>query len=383
MYITFVVFLSIFFIFAFILYLLNICIKQIKNSVLTKIKNIFIYFSLIIALILIFSFFIKLNFQTQIVINNSEIINIALLSYIFTNSWIITFFIIIMLFSPIRIFYIIQKFYTNKTLWIQYLKKYLLYGTLAILSCTLIYAFSDVDSIFFNNTFSQINVENIVCNQNMVSTYNNLKNIINIIFKGQWTGWIYITYFLILIIISILIIKFKKIHKLNFNIMFKLSNNLWSFTIPMAFSSLICSITLNYQSFIFRNLILTLIISLFIFISYLIYLIFKKYQNKNILNKFNSGVLLPIFFISYLAISNNNLFHESFLININFWITLYIGSFINGLLHFENNQNITLSKFNLSYLTPLVCSGINTSPLLYISQFLDWGLKLNNKISIF
>ncbi len=385
MFIAFVVFLSFFLFASFVIYFLNIfTTKQIRNTVFIKIKNGFIFFSLFLALILIIAFFGKLNFDLKMMINNVDILNISLLSNIFINSLIMTFFIIIIIFAPWRIFYIMQNFYNNNNLWKQYFKTFLLYGTLAILSCSLIYAFSNFNDIFFNNVFNQINI-NINCDQNMILIYNNLKNIINIMFKSQWVGWIYIGYFLIITILCLVIIKIKNIRNFNFskfNLIFRLSNNLWAFTIPMGFSSLICSITLNYQSFIFRNLILLLIISTFMLISYFIYLIFKQYKNDKVLKQFNIGVLLPIFYISYLAISNNDLYSENILNNFNFWITLYLGSFINGMFHFENNQNVILSKLNLSYFTPIVCSGVNTSSLLYTSLFLDWGLRLNNKICI-
>lgn len=52
-------------------------------------------------------------------------------------------------------------------------------------------------------------------------------------------------------------------------------------------------------------------------------------------------------------------------------------------MHFEKNQNIPISKYNLSFLTPYVSSGINTSPLIYLNSLFDLYLKYQNKYLIF
>ena len=238
--------------------------------------------------------------------------------------------------------------------------------------------------MFFDNTFNQI-INNNQIDSNLLNVYANIKNIINLLFKNNWTNWIYIAYFIGLIILAYIIVKIKCIYTSSFKFdkYFKLTNNISIITIPIAFSSFLITILLNYESFFVRIGILFLIICLFLIFSIIIYAIFKNYKNNSKLIHFNSGVITPIIFVIYLAISNDKLFISNILANINFWFALIIGSFINGILHFSKNQNTTFSKYNLSYLTPIVVSGINTSPLTYIGDIVELSYKLHNKISLY
>lgn len=381
MFISFVIFLILLILLSLFWYFFNFFNRN-YSFLFKKIKNWMTYSSLVISIVLVIIYISVFNFNQNNILNNNDTINISLLSYIFTNSLIISFFIIILLSVPVRSLLIAYKFYNDKSLFWKYLKKYLLYGTIAILSCLIIYAFNNLSAIFFDHTFNKIDSNNIYDN-NLYQAYLSLKNIINIIFKSKWLGWIYIGYHILLLIFAFIWITKKNIYfyHIKCRSLIKYSNNLSIFTIPMAFSGLVSTLLLNYQSLIFRILILFLIITFFLFISLFI---FKLSIKKNMYNliTFNSGVIMPIFLIAYLAISNNYIFNLSILLNLNFWICLFIGSYINGMFHFDNDQNITLSKFNLSYFTPYVCSGINTSPLTYISPLIEYIFKLHNNISI-
>lgn len=384
MYIAFLTFFSLFFIISIFFYLF----RNIKNNypIWNKkwTKNLFMYFTLIVAIILIIIANITTHINKESFYNNIEILKMAIIAYITTNSLILTFFFIIILFAPIRIFYITKQIYLNKSVLFNYLKRFLIYGSLAICSCLIIYSFQNIDSIFFNNDFNLVHPDAKI-NKELLKIYLDIKMLLNNLLKLEWTGWVYIGYFIICFIISYCILYFKfSIYNLKPHKIFKWANNLTYFLIPIGFAAIVSTCILNYQSFIYRILILLLIFLIFFILTFIIYHIFKnKYKYNSSSIYFLKGAIYPIFFIAYLSMSTQKLFQADLIWNINFWFCLYVGSIINGLMHFEKNQNIPISKYNLSFLTPYVSSGINSSPLIYLNSLFDIYLKYQNRYLIF
>lgn len=384
MYIAFLTFFSLFFVISIFLYLF----KNIKNNYLIWnkkwTKNLFMYFTLLVAIIFIIIANITTHINKENFYNNAEILKMTIIAYITTNCLILTFFFIIMLFAPIRIFYITKQIYQDKSILFNYLKRFLIYGSLAICSCLIIYSFQNIDAIFFNSDFNLVPLD-VNINKELLKIYLDIKMLLNNLLKLEWTGWVYISYFIICFLISYCVLYFKfSIYISRDYKIFKWANNLNYFTIPIGFSAIVSTCILNYQSFIYRILILLLILFIFFILTFIIYHIFKnKYRNKSYSIYFLKGAIYPIFFIAYLSISTQQLFQVDLGWNINFWFSLYIGSIVNGLMHFEKNQNIPISKYNLSFLTPYVSSGINTSPLIYLNSLFDLYLKYQNKYLIF
>lgn len=385
MYIAFLTFFSLFFLISTFFYLF-VNIKNNNLSIWNKKRtlNLFMYFTLIIAIILIIIANITTNINKESFYNNIEILKMAIIAYATTNSLILTFFFIIILFAPIRIYYITKQIYFNKSVLLNYLKRFLIYGTLAICSCLIIYSFQNIETIFFNNDFNLVQ-PNIKINKDLLEIYLNIKMLLNNLLKLEWTGWVYIGYFLICFLISYCILYFKfSIYNLKPHKIFRWTNNFTYFLIPIGFSAIVSTCILNYQSFIYRILILFLTLFIFFIFTFIIFQIFKnKYSNKYYSIYFLKGAIYPIFFIAYLAMSTQKLFHANIALNVNFWFCLYIASIINGIMHFEKNQNIPISKYNLSFLTPYVSSGINSSPLIYLNSLFDLYLKYQNKYLIF
>lgn len=336
------------------------------------IKKYLIYVSLISSSIFSFIF---LFFS-----NEKNLTNIKIFSLIFINITILIFAFLIFIFLPFFISLSIKMFLKNKNLFKEQSKKILIYSSIVILSSQIIYLFQN-ENIFFE--YSDVDLKVI----------HFLKLIIKFLFKNNWTCWIHISYFLICLFFVYLYHSSKSkncvISKKQIDITQKINLSIF-LTAPMSFVALTFTLLINPLSLIYRFLIVLLIMFISLIIFYIVkkikypkkIYIFPKKEKENYL--FIQNSILPIIFSIFLVISDNELFNQSILNQINFWICLFIATYLNSLLSPYKYFSFEFNKYNLPLLTPYIISGINTS---YLScfNFISFNLfsKACSKLLVF
>lgn len=336
------------------------------------IKKYLVYISLLLSLTFSFIF---LFFN-----NKNNLTNIKIFSLIFINIAILIFAFLIFIFLPFFVSLSVKIFLQNKNLFKEQSKKIIICSFIIILSSQIIYLFQN-ENIFFK--YPDVDLKIIYF----------LKLIMKFLFKNNWTCWIHISYFLICLF-SVYFYHSSKskncsISKKEIDITKKINLSIF-LTAPMSFVALTFTLLINPLSLIYRFLIISLIMFISLIVFYLIkkikypkkIYIFPEKEKENYL--FIQNSILPIIFSVFLVISDNELFNQSILNQLNFWACLFVATYLNSLLSPYKHFSFEFNKYNLPLLTPYIISGINTS-YLPCFDFISFNLfsKACSKLMIF
>lgn len=351
-----------------LLFLSSIFLYILSTFFNKKINNkLLIFTSFLFSIIWSIVLYSKNNFSSISNFQNTSVINILIFSYLIINIFMILFFFITLFSAP---FFLMQGLACgNKLFDKNKIAKTLPLIFLLILCFLIVFAFKEaplsIDMFYYK-------INNI--NSEYVNVYLNIKKIINILFKSDWSSWVYISYFIIILLIIYLLQcrhNFFKIKRYNFNWI----KNVNLLSIPIAFLSLTSSLLISVNSLLYRLLSLYSFF-LLVFLCILLYTKFRKGFNIDDTKGIILSIVYPISYTFFLCLSNQIILNwSSFYIYINMLLTLIFAIAINYVLYFNINMDNTFSRYTMQFNVNYIVNGVNTSLLIYLLFPTEWFLN--------